>query len=400
MSQINEQKKKSRGPRYVKKQPVRFGKVLLGLVTLVAAVLSCWLTVQILLPVASGSGLGSTTGMTGGSGTGIMDRYDTYINNSLADALEGLEGFERPRKTYWLSDDVMVAPEPNPDCWGSTNDPASLQWLLDEAAQLLDVTDTLFSTETKIFEGSQVVYYLDETILSITWKQVVNNCVYTFSEVKIAHPSQFRRFLADGTYGSDKQYYPTDMAATVNAVTASSGDFYKFRNWGVSVYQSTVQSVKTNMDTCFIDANGDLQFFRAGAFQDVESAEAYVAENGVRFSLMFGPIMIEDGVNVVPNDYIVGEINGPYARMALCQWDTLHYIMVSGNEEGIYKKMLTTSHFADQLVALGITKAFALDGGQTATIIANDKLINRPTYGTQRQISDIIYFATAIPDGE
>ena len=51
------------------------------------------------------------------------------------------------------------------------------------------------------------------------------------------------------------------------------------------------------------------------------------------------------------------------------------------------------------LVALGITKAFALDGGQTATIIANDKLINRPTYGTQRQISDIIYFATALPDG-
>ena len=51
-------------------------------------------------------------------------------------------------------------------------------------------------------------------------------------------------------------------------------------------------------------------------------------------------------------------------------------------------------------IVAGITKAFALDGGQTATIIANDRLINRPTYGTQRMISDIIYFATALPDGE
>ena len=51
------------------------------------------------------------------------------------------------------------------------------------------------------------------------------------------------------------------------------------------------------------------------------------------------------------------------------------------------------------LQGFGAEKAYALDGGQTAVIVTNDQLINRPSYGYQRMISDIIYFATAIPDG-
>jgi hypothetical protein len=30
----------------------------------------------------------------------------------------------------------------------------------------------------------------------------------------------------------------------------------------------------------------------------------------------------------------------------------------------------------------------------------NDQLMNRPSYDSERDISDIIYFATAIPNGE
>ena len=40
-----------------------------------------------------------------------------------------------------------------------------------------------------------------------------------------------------------------------------------------------------------------------------------------------------------------------------------------------------------------------LIGGQTAAIVMGNQLINRPVYGQQRKISDIIYFATAMPEG-
>ena len=80
--------------------------------------------------------------------------------------------------------------------------------------------------------------------------------------------------------------------------------------------------------------------------------------------------------------------------------DTLHYIVVAANTTGIYQEIPTVKTFARNIAATGCRHAYCLDGGQTATIVMNDQLINRPVYGQQRKISDIIYFATAIPEGE
>ena len=79
----------------------------------------------------------------------------------------------------------------------------------------------------------------------------------------------------------------------------------------------------------------------------------------------------------------------------------LHYLMVAANQDpdkNIYN-VPNMTEFGLRLESFGVDKAYALDGGQTAVIVTNDQLINRPSYGYQRMISDIIYFATAIPDG-
>ena len=49
---------------------------------------------------------------------------------------------------------------------------------------------------------------------------------------------------------------------------------------------------------------------------------------------------------------------------------------------------------------LPVKMAYCLDGGQTATVAMNGKVLNRLANGSQRYISDIIYFATALPEGE
>lgn len=382
-------------PRYLKKQPRH---IFRGLVTVALAAALISPTFHMLQTVVKGAGSSSSsTAAQSGSWT-IMDRFDTFMTNTVSDALSGVKKIE---KVYWLSDEEQIAPSPNPSKYGSSTDPSELQWLLDSAAEKLDATDFYFSTETEIMPGSEIVYYLDDTILTITWKEVHNSVVYTLSEVKIAHASQFRRFLADGTYGAEKQYYPSEMAITVNAVTASSGDFYKFRDWGINVYQGKVRNIKTIVDNCFITDTGDLIFKKAGEITTLEQAQQFVDENNVRFSLAFGPIMVVDGVNVCPTTkYPLGENLDRYARMGLCQMGELHYMLAAANTEGAYNRVCTTSDFADQLIAFGAKQAYALDGGQTASIITNDKLINRPVYGVQRQISDIIYFATAIPESQ
>ena len=322
----------------------------------------------------------------------LMDRYDMVMTNVVSDALDGVLAIE---KVYWLNDDELIAPEPNQANFGETNDPSTLGWLIEEAQELL------FNTKMWLPWGEKVMYYLDETIFAITWKQIINEMMYTISEIKIADPSQFRRFLAGGEYGSDKQFTTTEMAATVNAVVASSGDFYKFRQLGTIVYDGIVRRVNSEyVDTCFINDKGQLLFNRAGEITDMETAQKFVDDNNIRFSLAFGPILIENHEKNRIWFYKLGEIEDDYPRAALCEKDDLHYLLVTVNEQGSLEETPTITEFRDVVYTFNVKNAYALDGGQTAVIAMNDKLINRVHFGYQRKISDIIYFATAVPETE
>ena len=45
-------------------------------------------------------------------------------------------------------------------------------------------------------------------------------------------------------------------------------------------------------------------------------------------------------------------------------------------------------------------KAYNLDGGQTSEIVFQNEPVNHVDFGYERTVSDIIYFATAIPESE
>lgn len=390
--------KKPYQAKYEKKTQNDWRGILSALGALAAAVVCCVVTVQLMKTVAKGAGVAGGAAAASAKDLAIMDRYDMYMTNSMGKALDGVVTIER---VYWLSDDDLIAPEPDPACAGETDDPTTLQWLLDEAAEKLDVTDTLFSTDVQLLEGTTVRYYLDDTILVISWKEDIDNAAYTFSEVKIKHPSQFRRFLADGTYGSAKQYLTTEMAATVNAVTASSGDFYKFRSNGVMVWNGDVYRADGSVDTCYITEEGEMIFSPQGQIKSKAEAELFVQENKVRFSLAFGPILVENGEvpSNVGRTYPIGEGHHRYSRAGLGQLGELHYLMVTANLiDPDDATTPTVSTFAKRMQSFGCEKAYSLDGGQTAAIVTNGELVNRPDYGYQRQISDIIYFATALPE--
>ena len=304
------------------------------------------------------------------------------------------------RKQYWIEEGTLVAPEPNQSLFGRTDDREVMAQVLHDARWLLDGQKTYFQPDQKLYEDSIVRYYLDDSIFAITWQEVHDGSIYTFSEVKVSHPSQFRRHLAGGEYGSDMQYLTTEMAAEVNAVVASAGDFYRFRDFGAVVYQGQAKRVEgTYAETCYIDANGDMHFTYGGDVLKVADVQAFVDEHDIQFSLAFGPILV-DNYEVIPHTwYGVGEINEEYARAALLQMDTLHYIVVTANTDGVTTFIPTVAKFQEVVAATGCRHAYSLDGGQTATIVMNDELVNRPVYGQQRKISDIIYFATAVPEG-
>lgn len=359
-----------------------------------AAVLLTVLLLSVIFMRNSNPGPVATEGV---ANLDLMGHFDMKMNNAISNALDGILSI---KKQYWLDDDTVVAPEPDQSKFGTTQDASTLGWLLEDAAELLEGQETYFTTQTKNIPGTQITYYLDDTILAITWKETINNMTYTISEVKIADPSQFRRFLAGGEYGSSMQLTVSEMATSVNAVVASSADFYKFRRAGIIVYDETVMRFEgRQLDTCYINADGDMLFSHRDELKSEAEAKRFVEENRIRFSFAFGPILIEDGKRCEPSYYPIGEIDGEYSRAGIGQKDKLHYMIATVNHE-FGGKVPSIFNFASGVERFGCDKFYTLDGGQTATLVMNDRVINHVDYGNQRKISDILYFATAIPDGQ
>lgn len=296
-----------------------------------------------------------------------------------------------------LNDGDLIAPQPLAECYGQADSIGEMSWFEEKASSLLQGQKLYFGPEREQLEGTPIRYYLDDSIAVVTWKELVGYTVLTFAEVKIADGSQFRRFLADGQYGGETQHKTTEMAQTVNAVLASSGDFYKFHYNGVVVYEGEVRKVYTNKaDTCYIDTDGNMIFTSQEEVMTQQQAQEFVDANNIRFSLVFGPILVEDGVRCEPLNYDLGEVNSFSPRAALCQMDSLHYLVVTANPEPEHPGKLDIHQFAQRIAETGCDKAYTLDGGQTAAIALGGELVNYPLYGQQRPISDIIYFATSV----
>lgn len=372
-------------------------KVIRVMTTIVGTLFSLCLIAVFCYNFILSSGTKETVSQEKAAPVTIMDKFDMYVTNAIADALDGVLSIE---KVYWLSDHDLVAPEPNPAGYGEVRSYEELVPILKKAEKLLEGQTLAITPDRPVWDGDTIHYYYDETILVIAWKEIVNECVYTVAEVKVAHPSQFRRFLAGGEFGSDKQFRTTEMAASVNAVVASSGDFYAYRKYGAVVYESTLRRFEgENVDTCYITEDGDLLFTYRNQLKTEADAEKFIKDNKVRFSLAFGPVLVDGGEIKVPADYILGEVNGTYSRAAICQWDKLHYLIVNTSQEQSYWHRHKVRAFAEFIRDLGCNTAYALDGGQTTAIVMNDELVTLPDYQTQRRISDIIYFATALPNG-
>ncbi len=341
---------------------------------------------------------GSSTGEATEKKLNMAERLNVYMNNAASDALSNLAYI---KKVFTIPESDLVAPVPDQSKFGETTDPMEVQKIVDEAAELLDGQDMIWNPDIKFWDGMPIKYYYDETILTIAWKELINGTMYSFCEVKVAHGSQLRRAISENTYGSSVYKYPTEMAKNVNAVVACSADFYTYRDLGITVYQRQLYRHKpASVDTCFFTADGDMVFSRRGELSDKAEAEQFIKDNNIVFSASFGPVVIDNGEKQSWPNYTLGEVEKKYSRNVFSQCDKLHYLMMTSNFEGPGQTPIVLDTAADVLMSKGVEKAYALDGGQTASLVMNNKLINRVDWGNERTMSDIIYFASAVPTKE
>jgi len=341
------------------------------------------------------------------NGAWLIENNEDILDYSLG--LREAEAFENSVSKleyiefhYRLPDRTSPGPEPNPAFYGETDDPAVILELLESetAKKLIKGQSLDFSADKDFIPGKPIRYYMDDTILSVVWQEVEHGAVGTFAEVFISDASQLRRKLAGDSFGCKEFYYPTVLAEQANAVLAVSGDFYDLsdRVYGLYVYDG--QLLRSRLDagqSCLFTDKGDMLFTYEGQFATEQEAQAYIDENNVMFSLSFGPVMVEKGVDMTPYSYPLGEVLDTYARCAIGQLGELHYLAMTINVAPDYFVYVTLRQAADSMIEHGCYNAYTLDGGQTGSIILGGSLINPVQFGVEREQSDIFYFATAIP---
>ena len=301
-----------------------------------------------------------------------------------------------------IPENSLTGMEPDPEGYHESMEAEELTAFLqrEEVQKLVGDRKLVWNADIERFPDTPVRWYFDETILCIVWQEAEAQTVGTFSETIIADGSQLRRKISADELWSFAFETTSQFAADTRAVLAFGGDFYYHgRACGIGIYQREFYRFDpVTCDTCYITADGDMLFSYRRQFAEQTEAEQFAEENQVLFSLGFGPVLIDDYVDVTPEDYPWGEVKDTYARSALGLMEEHHYLTMNlncGDAGTEYYNLATLRQAADAMVARGCRKAYALDGGQTATTVFGGTLINPVQFGWEKEISDIIYFASA-----
>lgn len=315
-------------------------------------------------------------------------------------------------KIYKISEDAVAALPPNPDCYGEVTyeEAYKIEQVINKAREynLLEEEETVFQLDADFFKRGTIKYYLDETIMVICWKEVIEEKIVSLMEVKIKDVSQFRRKLTGDAYGSGVEMFCTQLSGQTNCVASCNADYYAFRNLGLSCYNGKVYrygeqnygggKLYNCLDSLFIDGNGDFQFYERGTEMTKEEIETYMEEIGATFSVSFGPILVKHGEPQYNQYYPIGQITESYSRAGIGQVGKLHYVhmVVSNVRKG--NTISTTDTFADIMIKKGAYEAYNLDGGQTGEYVFQGQVESLVDFGNERTVSDIIYFGSALPE--
>ena len=336
---------------------------------------------------------------------------------------------EAAKKTvYKIAEDATVAPAPLLSGFGkvSTANAAEIMTIVQQARDsgLLGEDERIvFDPNVEFNTGSyyqDIQYYLDDTLLVICWKEIIDGNTCTFCEVKMQDGSQIRRKLAGDMFGSDVLEYTTSMHEATNAVVSMNADYYRFRDMGIVVYNRQLyrfnESLYLNrygqdlkkyncVDTLFVTGSGDFLFFHQYEETTPEITQQFIIDNDIVFSVAFGPVLVENGRLNDTRDfeeewYPIGEVNTGYSRAGIGQVDHLHYLYMSLNHSDEKQARWHVKEFAQHFYEKGVLNAYNLDGGQTGEIVfQGNEAYNHVDHvnGTSsRQVSDMIFFASAI----
>ena len=248
----------------------------------------------------------------------------------------------------------------------------------------------------KEYAPGELSYETDKLKISIEQKKK-DGMTYFVCDIKLTDVSQFRTAFAGDDFRSGIYEAVSDIAGRYSPVLAINADFCRYHREGVIIRNGEVlrrQNIKKH-HLLVVDENGNLS-----AQTDRSGKQGLVAnkleQQNTWQTFEFGPVLVENGeaADLPLKSFYINCNEGYYEpRTAIGQIGPLHYIVivVDGRRTG-YSTGASMPQLQQLFLDEGAQFAFNLDGGGSTTLYFLGEVVNMPSSGKQRSVSDVIMF--------
>ncbi|MEY3609659.1 MAG: hypothetical protein RLZZ264_180 [Bacillota bacterium] len=201
------------------------------------------------------------------------------------------------------------------------------------------------------------------------------------------------------TYGKNFKEKTSVIANRKNAIFAINGDYYGFRDIGFVVRNGIVYRITPRPsdydDAVILNDDGVM-----GTFAEAETNLQTLNQLQPWQVWSFGPVLMNAGqVVVTPTTKVPYELTSN-PRTAIGQISQNQFIFVVSDGRTEESAGLSVYELASIFVEYGASFAYNLDGGGSATMWFNGRIINKPVNSgstiSERSISDIVYIGYAL----
>lgn len=317
----------------------------------------------------------------------VQSRFSDWVAKHNAQTIKQLPG---------------PTPEPDSELYAAmAYDPLAEQQAVQQVASSAQPTpyDPAVTPEPasqfKLYEPGELAYNTDNMSISIEQKQS-DGITYFVCDIQLTDVSQLRTAFAGDDFRSGIYEATSDIAGRYSPVLAINADFCRYHRDGVIIRNGEVlrrQNIKRH-HLLVVDENGNMS-----AQTDRSGKQGLVAnkleQENTWQTFEFGPVLVQDGeAATLPSSFYVNCNDGYYEpRTAIGQIGPLHYIIivVDGRRDG-YSTGASIPQLQKLFLDEGVQFAFNLDGGGSTTLYFLGEVINMPSGGKERSVSDVIMF--------
>ncbi len=247
-------------------------------------------------------------------------------------------------------------------------------------------------SETKELDDEARTYKSSSVDISIKVYDEKNTyskrIVYYVADIYVKDVTSIRTAAARGDFGMRYERRVKEIAKDAGAILAIDGDTYThveksfvIRN-GVLYRDTPIKDT----DICVLYRDGTMETKKWGTFTAQE-----IIESDPWQVWGFGPALLDEEGNAISIDH---RLSGHNPRAAIGYFEPGHYcfVIVDGQrgKKDNGSDGIRLSAFSKLMADLGCKAAYNLDGGDSAQMYWNGKIINKSN-NESRVISDIIY---------